>query len=216
MMKILNRKPSPEIGERDLDCEFYDDCLNEAAQNAWDTFSCNDCQVYSGEDFDGFEDLESKEGNGMMKDGLESDESLEMKDTSQQEDSRSKPNKQKKDNTRRCECGKITLSANCPYCPSCMAKKANKKRKAAKKAGESSNKTSQNRKAGSTGKQKRNQLDREKNELSTPGKSIQLDFDGYEHLLNRIEQDAKQQIRTTGGQIIWILKNASERTKEIL
>lgn len=213
-MKILNRKPSPEIGERDLDCEFYDQCLDEAAVNCWETFSCNDCPIYLGEDFD--EDPESKEGDGIMKGSRKSDESLEIKDSNQQEGSRSKPDKQKKDNTRRCKCGKITLSANCPYCPSCMAIRANKKRKAAKKAGESSNKTSQNRKADSAGKQKKKSTRARKERASTPGKSIQLDFDGYEHLLRWIEQDAKQQIRTTGGQIIWILKNASERTKEIL
>jgi hypothetical protein len=39
---------------------------------------------------------------------------------------------EKKENTRRCDCGNITLSPTCPYCPACMAKRANQARSAKK------------------------------------------------------------------------------------
>jgi len=183
-MEISNRKPSLELGERDFNCEFYNECLDEAAKKSWETFSCNDCPVYSGcAILDGDEDMNE-------------DHTLEGMEKTGEKNEKSGP-----ENTRRCECGNITLSAGCPYCPSCMAQKANEKRQLKKQVTDNpKEKTGHRRKEGVTGKRNKSSAN-----------AILVDFKEYEFLFDWLKQDSINQVRPIENQVIWILKNAYEK-----
>ena len=45
----MGRVPSPKIIKRKFDCSFYNECLDRAAKEDWDSFACNDCPVFLGE-----------------------------------------------------------------------------------------------------------------------------------------------------------------------
>ncbi|EFK06813.1 conserved hypothetical protein [delta proteobacterium NaphS2] len=82
---------------------------------------------------------------------------------------------------RLCECGKPTISPNTPFCPSCMGKMPNKKRQA---------KTP------------------ERVSLPLSPTAIIVEFKNHPDILERVTREAKEQIRTVSGQVIWTLKNA--------
>jgi len=106
-------------------------------------------------------------------------------------------------NSRLCDCGKKTLSPNCPYCPSCMSKKSR------------ANKGGKEKKEDSL---KENSMDI-KSDFKTPLKApktppqinssngILVDFSHYDYVLKGIERLAKEEVRPVELQIIYILKS---------
>lgn len=82
---------------------------------------------------------------------------------------------------RLCECGKPTISPGTPLCPSCMAKRAQKKRQA---------------------------KPREKASLPLSPTAVIVDFKNHLDILEQVTREAKEQVRTVSGQIIWTLKSA--------
>jgi len=103
---------------------------------------------------------------------------------------------------RICECGKKTLSPNCPYCPSCMSKKS---------------RTVKDKKENEEDSFKENLKDI-KRDIESPLKASQtpvqigpsngllIDFSSYEYILKGIEKLAEEEVRPVGLQIIYILK----------
>lgn len=47
------KNPTKGRGERDLACEFYDECLDLAAKEEWEGFTCTSCELFS----QGLEDM---------------------------------------------------------------------------------------------------------------------------------------------------------------
>jgi len=42
----MNAKPKKGKGKRDLDCRYYNDCLDLAGLQNWRSFNCESCDVY--------------------------------------------------------------------------------------------------------------------------------------------------------------------------
>ena len=111
----------------------------------------------------------------------------------------------KPENTRLCECGKPTISPSSPLCPSCMAAKSNAKRKAGSSVkGDLKNRI---KTKGKEDKKKR------KIETSSPT-SILVEFEEHKDIFDRIVEDARNQVRTVAGQVIWILKTSGTERNE--
>lgn len=112
----MHRHPSKEKGARDHACDLYDECLDEAVNNGWKTFSCDEC-------------LELNEGDpGEPKTEAAEHErkATLLGDHGMTTASPSKPS------PRICsDCGlRPTMRPHMGYCAQCMAKRANSKRKA--------------------------------------------------------------------------------------
>ena len=98
-------------------------------------------------------------------------------------------------NTRLCECGNLTISPSSPLCPSCMAVRAN-----------------ESRRKGLSKKAKKKNPD--KGTHKGPLSSVIVEFGDHQDILEHITRDAREQIRTVSGQIIWTLKNSAAAMKE--
>ena len=121
---------------------------------------------------------------------------------------------EKKENDRLCECGKVTLSPNCPYCPSCMAKRSNKGKSTKKKpkAKRPRGRPLKKRPTESPG-------DAPKKEnttpsMSNPGKdpvgqntALTIDFGKYSHILKQVEGLAEEELRPVDLQVVYIIKH---------
>lgn len=119
----------------------------------------------------------------------------------------------KKENTRLCDCGKITLSPNCPYCPSCMAK-LSRKGKPTKKTpepkrprGRPPKKQAPESLTEAPIKEKTTQsiLEPEKPATSL-NTTLVVEFGKYASVLREIEKLAEDQMRPVDLQIIYMLK----------
>ena len=102
-------------------------------------------------------------------------------------------------NTRLCECGKTTISPSSPLCPSCMQKRANKSKR------EGSFKQI---------KKKNPEKVSDKSPRKVSSTAIIVEFGDHQAILEQITRDAREQIRTVSGQVIWTLKNAASSTDE--
>ena len=172
----MSRRPSPELGERHFSCEFYSLCLNEASQNNWDSFSCNECPVFTGEPIADEDDL--------MEPGK--DETVKLCE----------------------ECAdKPVISKGSKFCASCLARRASasKTRRGAKK------KTKGKRPRGTPPKRQAAATQKQKARETGNNTLVQVDFKGYEDILDRLKQEALDQVRTLEGQIIWALKTNQSR-----
>ena len=101
----MGKIPSPGIVRRKFYCRFYSECLDKAAKEDWESFSCNDCPVLS-------------EEKVIMSEAL--DEKVMI-------------NNQQPEDSEQCACGKKVISPGSPLCASCMAVKAHEARKTKKK-----------------------------------------------------------------------------------
>ena len=101
---------------------------------------------------------------------------------------------------RLCECGKPTISPNNSLCPSCMAEKANesKRNNSAKRAGK---------------KCQPKPSERERLSLPLSSTAVIVEFKNNPDILEWITREAKEQIRTVSGQIIWTLKNTPSQSR---
>ena len=132
-------------------------------------------------------------GGGNM---IESSNAVETKKGNQSQKDGEKP-------VRFCECGKKTLSPNCPYCPSCMSKKSR------------TNKVEKENKEASPSEDLRGVKLDIKSPLIAPktpvqirlGNDILIDFSSHDDILRGIEKLAEEEVRPVGLQIIYILKN---------
>ena len=118
---------------------------------------------------------------------------------------KNKEEEAKPENTRLCECGKTTISPHSRLCPSCMAGLANAKRK-----------TGSPEKGKPKNRAKTKKQDREKErkvETSSPT-SILVEFDEHKDVFDRIVEEARDQVRTVAGQVIWILKTSATERNE--
>ena len=102
-------------------------------------------------------------------------------------------------NARLCECGKPTISPSSPLCPSCMANRSN-----------------ENRRKGLSKKIKKKSPEKVSNKSPLKGSptSVIVEFGDHQDILEQVTRDAREQIRTVAGQIIWTLKNAPPSTEE--
>jgi hypothetical protein len=94
-----------------------------------------------------------------------------------------------------CECGNPTISPGSPLCPSCMAKRSN-----------------ENRKKGNSKRAKKKKspgMDADKGDHKVSPTAVIVEFGDHQDILEQITRDAREQIRTVAGQIIWTLKNAA-------
>ena len=167
----MGRRPSPELGEKNLDCEFYNECLDEAARRDWDSFCCDECPVFQGEALMDGDDLVSPE----------KDEAVKLCE----------------------ECGdKPVISKGSKFCASCLARRASasKARRGAKK------KTKEKRPHGTPPKKQAAVIQKHKARETGNNTLVQVDFKGYEDILDRLKHEALDQVRTLEGQIIWALK----------
>lgn len=132
----------------------------------------------------------------LQKPGGFMEDSLEIIEKKKEKSSQSR-------DPRLCECGKPTLSPNCPYCPSCMSKKS----RAVK--GEKENKG--NSFIESFKEDKRDVKDPlnapETPVQIRPNNGILVDFSPYGNILKGIEKLAEEEVRPVGLQIIYILKS---------
>lgn len=104
----------------------------------------------------------------------------------------------KKENTRLCECGKITLSPTCPYCPSCMAKRSNKDRSTKK---EPKSKRPRGRSPGKRATDSPTGAPKKENTALT------IDFGKYSPILREVEKLAEEEMRPVDLQVVYILKH---------
>jgi hypothetical protein len=110
---------------------------------------------------------------------------------------------EKEENGRLCDCGKPTISPNCPYCPSCMAKKSNEaravKQKAEKRAAE---KPSGGRKV----EEATHDMPKQEKPPARPSTALAIDFGKYADVLEQVKRRAEEEIRPIDLQVIFMLK----------
>lgn len=102
----MERNPIGKKGVRYIDCEYYDDCLEEAADEGWKSFSCEACAIYASVQVEDESSVEGrKEPAGQAKPPAAGEK-------------------------RMCaECQqRPTISPGSKYCPRCMAVRGNQKR----------------------------------------------------------------------------------------
>ncbi|MBW1795570.1 MAG: hypothetical protein JRJ38_14255 [Deltaproteobacteria bacterium] len=121
---------------------------------------------------------------------------------------------EKKENARLCDCGKITLSPNCPYCPSCMAKRSNKGRSAKKESKPKRPRGRPPKKRATespteTPKKEKTTHGMPKPEKATVGPytALTIDFGKYSPILRAVEKLAEEEMRPIELQVVYILKH---------
>ena len=121
---------------------------------------------------------------------------------------------EKKENSRLCGCGKITLSPNCPYCPACMSARSRQGRSAKKEP-------KPKRPRGRPPKQRATESHTEapKKEKTThgmpksekvpvgPNTALAIDFGKYSSILRAVEKLAEEEMRPVDLQVVYILKH---------
>ena len=120
----------------------------------------------------------------------------------------------KKENTRLCGCGKITLSPSCPYCPACMSAKS-RQGKSAKKEPKPKRPRGRPPKKGTT----ESPTEAPKKEKTThgmpkpekapvgPNTTLAIDFGKCSSILRAVEKLAEEEMRPVDLQVVYILKH---------
>jgi len=118
---------------------------------------------------------------------------------------------EKQENTRLCECGKTTISPNCPFCPSCMAKKSNEARAAKQKA---EKRAAERPPGGKTREDTTHDMPKPGKPPTGPDTALVIDFGKYPDVLGRVRSRAEQEIRPVDLQVIFMLKQGLQASVE--
>ena len=128
---------------------------------------------------------------------------------------------EKKENTKLCDCGKTTLSPNCPYCPACMAERSNQARSAKKepkatRPGGGSPKKQPTERPVEAPKEKKATQDTPKSEKAVVGPDpdtvLTIEFGKYSSILRQVEKLADEEMRPVDLQVIYMLKHGLDRS----
>jgi len=120
----------------------------------------------------------------------------------------------KKENTRLCDCGKTTLSPNCPYCPACMSAKSRQGKSAKKEPKAKRPRGRPPKKRGTESPTEAPKKEKTAQSMPKPERvgvgsdtTLTVKFGKYSHILKQVEKLAEEEMRPVDLQVVYILKH---------